>query len=537
MKGVAHVGVLQALTERGLVPSQIVGSSVGALVGAAWSAGKSIAELREIALGLVRKDIFAVAHADMAFKRMRSPALFRREPLDHLLHRLVGDITFQDLDNPLIVNTVDLNSGMQVFWGLDGLDEVPVRDAVFASCALPGYLPPREIRGRFYMDGATVDNLPVGTARILGADVIIAVDVSASNALRADTQDEGFASVFARAAEIAMQTILELRLREWTTPPIYYIHPRVEHISAFDFDHLREVVEEGYRATVAALDRPEEWPAPGDSGVHPRRPDSRHQAVVVAQREIAGRRAEELTVRRDVRRHHRRGGRNRFHWGESEAFEGAGADHHLRRPVRGHHVRVRKVGLNAAGYAQGGRESFQGRSLRTLPDDAHGGLRLDASSRSNDRRMVLVRGETRHAQQSGAPHARRGCESVGIVAERHLATVHTEPVPHACRRRRARGPDRRGMRRDVAQPAVKAAPRRITPAQAGEPHVAPRHEPHPAMTAAPEPPRRQVPHVVDEGTAVPSGVTASLGRNLGVHRDREARGPVTIQGDHEATVA
>src|SRR5439155_1335834 len=274
MKGVAHVGVLQALTERGLVPSQIVGSSVGALVGAAWSAGKSIAELHEIAVGLVRKDIFAVAHADMAFKRMRSPALFRREPLDTLLQRLVGDLTFQDLRNRLIVNTVDLNSGMQVFWGLDGLDEVPVKDAVFASCALPGYLPPREIRGRFYMDGATVDNLPVGTARILGSDVIVAVDVSASNALRADTQDEGFASVFARAAEIAMQTILELRLREWTTPPIYYIHPRVEHISAFDFDHLREVVEEGYRATVAALDQPEEWPGSSDTGVHPRRPVS-----------------------------------------------------------------------------------------------------------------------------------------------------------------------------------------------------------------------------------------------------------------------
>src|SRR5213079_39365 len=92
MKGVAHVGVLQALTERGFVPAQVVGSSVGALVGAAWSAGKSIPELR----------------------------------------------------NPLIVNTVDLNSGMQVFWGLEGLDEIPVRDAVFASCALPGYLPPRE---------------------------------------------------------------------------------------------------------------------------------------------------------------------------------------------------------------------------------------------------------------------------------------------------------------------------------------------------------------------------------------------------------
>src|SRR5205809_4744026 len=245
MKGLAHIGVLQALLERGLRPAQIVASRVGALVGAAWAAGRSIPELHDRAVSLMRKDVFIVAHADMAFKRMRSPALFRREPLDALTRRLVGDITFQELRHPLIVNTVDIDSGMQVFWGLDGLDEVPVKEAVFASCALPGYLPPREIRGRFYMDGATVDNLPVGTARILGADVIIAVDVSASNALRADTQDEGFASVFARAAEIAMQTILELRLREWTTPPIYYIHPRVEHISAFDFDHLRERVEEG----------------------------------------------------------------------------------------------------------------------------------------------------------------------------------------------------------------------------------------------------------------------------------------------------
>ncbi|HEX4575447.1 MAG TPA: patatin-like phospholipase family protein [Gemmatimonadales bacterium] len=271
MKGLAHVGVLQALTERGLVPTQIVGSSVGALVGAAWAAGKSIAELREVAITLRRKDVFAVAHADMAFKRMRSPGLFRREPLDALIARLVGAVTFQELRQALIVNTVDINSGMQVFWGLDGLDDVGVHDAVFASCALPGYLPPREIRGRFYADGATVDNLPVGTARILGADLIIAVDVSASNAFRADTQDEGFAAVFSRAAEIAMQSLLELRLREWTTPPIYYVHPRVEHISAFSFDHLRELVEEGYRATIAALDRPGEWPGARDAGVYPRR--------------------------------------------------------------------------------------------------------------------------------------------------------------------------------------------------------------------------------------------------------------------------
>jgi NTE family protein len=271
MKGLAHVGVFQALDERGLTPTGVIGSSVGALVGAAWAAGHDAASLRDIAVHLRRRDIFVVAHADMAFKRMRSPALFRREPLDALLHRLVGDLTFAQLERPLIVNTVDINSGMQIFWGLEGLEEARVADAVFASCAIPGYLPPREVRGHCCVDGATVDNLPVATARALGVDLVIAVDVSASSAFRADTENEGFAAVFSRATELAIQTTLELRLAGWTTPPIYFMHPRVEHISPFSFDHLRELVDEGYREAVTALNRPAEWPRPGDAGVYPRR--------------------------------------------------------------------------------------------------------------------------------------------------------------------------------------------------------------------------------------------------------------------------
>jgi NTE family protein len=271
MKGLAHVGVLEALLERGLKPAQIVGSSVGSLVGAAWAAGKSIPELKDIAVNLKRKDVFQIAHADMAFKRMRSPALFRREPLEALITRLVGDVEFSDLDIPVIINTVDINSGMQVLWGLPGLDDIPVCDAVFASCALPGYLPPHEIQGRFYVDGATLDNLPISAGRAVDTELIFAVDVSASSTLREDTQDEGFAAVFGRATEIAMQVLLEQRLRSWTTPPVYYIHPRVEHVSMFSFDHLREVVEEGHRSTIDALDRPTTWPARGAEGVWPRR--------------------------------------------------------------------------------------------------------------------------------------------------------------------------------------------------------------------------------------------------------------------------
>jgi predicted acylesterase/phospholipase RssA len=202
---------------------------------------------------------------------MRSPALFRREPLELLIARLVGDVGFADLALPVIVNTVDINSGMQVLWGLPGLDDIPVCDAVFGSCALPGYLPPHEIRGRFYADGATMDNLPIVAARALDSEMILAVDVSASGTLREDTQEAGFAAVFGRATEIAMQSLLELRLRYWTTPAVYYVHPRVEHVSLFSFDHLREVVEEGYRATIEALDRPATWPTRGAEGVYPKR--------------------------------------------------------------------------------------------------------------------------------------------------------------------------------------------------------------------------------------------------------------------------
>lgn len=280
MKGLAHVGVLHALVERGLRPARIVGSSIGALVGTAWASGIGVAKLRELAVTVHRRDIFRVAHTDMAFKRMLSPALFRREPLDELIHSVIGDVRFDQLDPPVVVNTVDINSGMQVFWGLPGLDHVPVRDAVFASCALPGYLPPREIRGRFYVDGAAVDNLPVGVARAFGTQYVVAVDISASSALREDTQEEGFARVFARATEIAMHSLLEQRLKRWTTPPLYYIHPRVEHIGLFNFDRLREVVEEGYRATQAGLDEPESWPPPDAAGVFPRR-----RVVVRVQRE------------------------------------------------------------------------------------------------------------------------------------------------------------------------------------------------------------------------------------------------------------
>lgn len=271
LKGLAHVGVLLALEERGLMPSLVVGCSMGSLIAGAWAAGVPARELVERGRRVRRRDIFQVAHADMAFKRMKAPAVYRREPLDGLIQSLVGNVTFENLPHPLVINTVELNSGMQVLWGLPGLRAVRVADAVFASCALPGIFPPRQIDGRHYVDGAVLENMPVAVAACYGHGAVLAVDVGATSTLRADVQEEGFAATYTRGLEIVMQTMMESRLRRWSRPPLLLVHPRVEHVPPFDFSHNRELIEEGHRATLDLLDRlPDELP-PEAEGIFPQR--------------------------------------------------------------------------------------------------------------------------------------------------------------------------------------------------------------------------------------------------------------------------
>jgi NTE family protein len=207
----------------------------------------------------------------MAFRRMRSPAIYHREPLENLIHGLIGDVTFDDLERPLIVNTVDLNSGMQVFWGAPGLTDVRVADAVYASLALPGFLPPMEIRGRFFMDGAAAANLPVGIATAYQRDLVVAVDVGSSGALRAEVQDAGFAAVYARAIEIGIDRMRDAALQGWDHPPLLLLQPRVEHLSMFAFDQSQWLIDEGYRVTHEVIADPTRVPPSDARGVHPRR--------------------------------------------------------------------------------------------------------------------------------------------------------------------------------------------------------------------------------------------------------------------------
>jgi NTE family protein len=271
IRGLAHVGVLAALEEHHLIPTDVIGSSVGAMIGAAWCAGVSSDELRQLAIQVQRDDLFRIAHGDMALYRLRSPSIYRQEPLADFVRGLLGAATFDDLDHRMLVNTVDVNSGAQVFWGSPGLRDVPVADAVIASCSMPGFLPPHRIGDRYFVDGAATGNLPVHPASRPDRDLVIAVDVSARARPGRAVQRLGFAAVFARGIELGVQRMDDVALRAWTRPPLLLIRPAVWHVDLLSFRHNAELVEAGHQATHAALDAPHGLPTADAAGIYPRR--------------------------------------------------------------------------------------------------------------------------------------------------------------------------------------------------------------------------------------------------------------------------
>ena len=269
MKGFAHIGVLRALRERGITPDLVAGTSIGALLGAAHAGGTTDQELAQRAISLRRRDLFRINHLGMIRDRMNAHAIYLEEPLRALVEAVVPRGAFRDLGTPLFVNTVDLERATQVIWGSPGLDEVSIQDAVYASCALPGFFPPGRVGSRFCVDGGVVDNLPVQIAA-LWSDVVIAVDVgSAEMEPYGDVPKRGFANIYMRAASTMMHALQQFPLSEWDGPPMVLIRPRCEG-DWLSFTDTERTIEEGYRAACSALAHWDAYLAQ-DGGVYPRR--------------------------------------------------------------------------------------------------------------------------------------------------------------------------------------------------------------------------------------------------------------------------
>ena len=169
-RGFAHIGVLKGLAAHGVAPDVIAGTSIGALVGAAHAAGK-LDTLEEWGLSLAKRKFWRYLDP-----RVAGGSLFGGHRLANQLLEHLGDLDIAELSCPFVAVATDLISGHEVW-----LREGPVVDAVRASYALPGIFPPVERQGRWLVDGALVNPVPISVCRALEARLVIAVNLNADS--------------------------------------------------------------------------------------------------------------------------------------------------------------------------------------------------------------------------------------------------------------------------------------------------------------------------------------------------------------------
>jgi NTE family protein len=165
-RGWAHIGILHELDKHGIRPEIVVGTSIGAVVGGCWAAGK-LAELEGFARGMTRRSMIGWMDINFAGSGLLSGDRLRKGLEEHFQGTLIEDLPVR-----FAAVATELRTGHEVW-----LTRGSATDAMRASYALPGIFAPVQIAGRWFIDGAFTNPIPVGVARALGAELIIAVNL------------------------------------------------------------------------------------------------------------------------------------------------------------------------------------------------------------------------------------------------------------------------------------------------------------------------------------------------------------------------
>jgi NTE family protein len=232
-KGFAHVGVLKVLEANHVPVHMVVGTSVGSFVGSLYAYGYSVYDLQKIAMGIEKAEIADLTVPDNGF--------VKGEKLEAYVNKMVRGTTMEKLRIPFYAVATDIASGEEMVFGKGNTGS-----AVRASCAIPGIFQPVRIGDRTYVDGGVVSPVAVDAARRLGADVVIAVDISkgAAGVTPETTLDTIFQSVNAMYSKIAAAQLSRADV---------VIQPKVGYIASGDFTKRHEAILEGEKAAQAAL--------------------------------------------------------------------------------------------------------------------------------------------------------------------------------------------------------------------------------------------------------------------------------------------
>ena len=281
-RGFAHIGVLRTLLAKGLTPDIITGTSIGAVVGGCYAAGK-LDEIEAWGRSLTRRSL--LSYLDVSFS---GSGLLSGGKLAERITEAVGDVTIDQLSTRYAAIATEIGTGHEI-WITRGL----LADAMRASYALPGIFPPIHLGDRWLVDGALVNPVPVSVARALGARLVIAVNVntdmfgrgaaipdqgavpepeppieeevasrglfglfggekSAKRRLFGTATRPGLSTVMVEAFNIMQDRITRARLAG--DPPDVLISPRIGRIGLFDFHRAEEAIAIGAQAAEKALE-------------------------------------------------------------------------------------------------------------------------------------------------------------------------------------------------------------------------------------------------------------------------------------------
>ena len=273
-RGLAQIGVIEVLEQRGFRIAAVAGSSIGALIGGLFCAGK-LQAYRDWLTPLARSDILRLL--DPAFS---APALFRGERILAEMRRIAGSPRIEDLAIPLTVVAVDLVRQREVW-----LREGDLWDAVRGSMAIPGVFTPHLVNGRELVDGGILAPLPITATRLSGAHRLVAVDMHSwparppgplaaaastdapdavpslfgrwlrrfgDDGAGADARAMGFTELMARSLDTMQAQIARVQMA--LDPPEIVIRIPRDACQFYEFWRARELVELGRRCAHETLD-------------------------------------------------------------------------------------------------------------------------------------------------------------------------------------------------------------------------------------------------------------------------------------------
>ncbi len=234
-RGFAHVGVIQVLEEAGIHPALVTGTSAGSLVAALYASGKTGAQLQQIAETMEEATI-----ADWTLQ-IFTRGVLRGEALAKYVNTQVGQRSIEAMVLHLGIVATDLNSGNDMLF-----QRGDTGTAVRASSAVPAIFQPVKFGGREYVDGGLVSPVPVRAARKMGAELIIAVDISTPP--EASTAS-GTLEILLQTFTIMGKSISAIELKDADV----LVRPALQGVSSADFGARKRAIESGRQAMWAAL--------------------------------------------------------------------------------------------------------------------------------------------------------------------------------------------------------------------------------------------------------------------------------------------